>query len=71
MTSKQYKGAVNKAIRDKMVCLDDFGICSKNDKEMRKKLEQAVAEKPNKDPREVLDYFCRSMIHAKINGWND
>lgn len=64
---KEYKQMIN----DKMRCLDDFGICDRRDKEMRKKLEQAIADKPNKDPREVLDYFCRPMIHAKINSWVD
>lgn len=58
-------------INDKMRCLEDFDICDRFDKEMRKKLEQAIADKPDKDPLEVLDYFCRPMIHAKINSWVD
>lgn len=63
------KKGVAWVISEKMRCLSDFDICAKNDKEMRKKLEQAIAEKPDKDPREVLDYFCRPMIQAKVNSW--
>ena len=56
-------------ISEKMQCLDDFGICDKNDKDMRKKLEEIVNKKPNDDPRKVLDYYCRPMIQAKVNSW--
>lgn len=65
--NQDYKQLIN----DKMRCLEDFDICDRFNKEMRKKLEQAIADKPDKDPREVLDYFCRPMIHAKINSWVD
>lgn len=65
--NQDYKQLIN----DKMRCLEDFDICDRLNKEMRKKLEQAIADKPDKDPREVLDYFCRPMIHAKINSWVD
>lgn len=67
-TNKKDYGQV---IRDKMRCLDDFGICDRFNKEMRNKLELAILENPDKDPREVLDYFCRPMIQAKINTWTD
>lgn len=65
--NQDYKQLIN----DKMRCLEDFDICDRFNKEMRKKLEQAIADKPDKNPREVLDYFCRPMIHAKINSWVD
>ena len=65
------KNTCKQAIRDKMRCLDDFGICDIHDKTMIAKLEQALAEKPDKDPQEVLDYFCRPMIQAKADSWDD
>lgn len=63
------KKHVKQVIGNKMRCLDDFGICDRYDKEMIAKLEKAIAEKPDKDPQEVLDYFCRPMIQNKINSW--
>lgn len=65
------KRACNQIIKNKMRCLSDFGICDERDKYMRAKLEQAIVEKPDKDPQEVLDSFCRPMIQAKINSWDD
>lgn len=62
---------VNHIISDKMRCLSDFDICNRRDKEMRAKLEKVIAENPYKDPREVLDYFCRPMIQAKVNSWDE
>lgn len=56
-------------IRDKMRCLDDFGICSKSDKGMIAKLNDVLDKNPGKDPEVVLDIYCRSMIQAKINSW--
>lgn len=63
--------SMKQLIKDKMKVLDDFGICSRYDKEMVKKLENVIAENPNKDPREALDYYCRPMIQAKANSWVD
>lgn len=57
-------------IRDKMRCLDDFGICARNDKDMIAKLEKAIDENPGKDPEIVVDIFCRPMIQAKLNSWD-
>lgn len=56
-------------IRDKMRCLDDFGICARNDKAMIAKLEKVIDENPDRDPQIVVDIFCRPMIQAKANGW--
>lgn len=56
-------------IKDKMRVLSDFGICDPDDQRMIAKLEAAIAEKPNKDPREVLDHCCRPMIQARVMSW--
>lgn len=61
---------VYQLINNKMRLLDDFGICERNDKDMKNKLRQAIRDKPDKDPRQVLDYYCRPMIQAKVNSWN-
>lgn len=71
----KYKDAndmyIRKVIKDKMRVLDDFRICNRHDKEMIKRLKMAIAEKPDKDPREVLDYYCRPMIQDMANSWYD
>lgn len=56
-------------IRDKMRCLDDFGICARNDKEMIAELNEVLDKNPGKDPEVVLDIYCRPMIQAKVNSW--
>lgn len=56
-------------IDEKMKVLEDFDICDRRDKEMRARLEQALADRPDVDKRRVLDYYCRPMIHAKVNSW--
>lgn len=63
------KNEMRFVVSEKMRVLDDFGICDIHDEDMRNKLEQAIKDKPEKDPREVLDYYCRPMIQAKINSW--
>lgn len=65
------KNTCNHLINNKMRCLSDFDICGERDKEMKAKLEQAILDKPGKDPQEVLDCFCRPMIQAKINSWDE
>lgn len=60
---------VNFLIREKMHVLEDFDICKKDDENMKKKLEEAIANNPNRDPREVLDYYCRPIIQSKVNSW--
>lgn len=57
-------------IRNKMRCLDDFGICARNDKDMIAKLEKVIDENPDKDPEIVVDIYCRPMIQAKVNSWD-
>lgn len=69
MAGKYSKRSVDQAVKDKMRCLDDFRICDRCDQNMKAKLERAIAENPDKDPREVLDRFCRPMIQAKVNSW--
>lgn len=64
------EASIRQVVKDKMRVLDDFGICDRHDKEMKKKLEQAIANKPDKNPREVLDYYCRPLIQAKANSWH-
>lgn len=65
-----FNKSIKNIINDKMRCLDDFGICGKDDKAMREKLNQVIIDNPDKDPRCVLDYYCRPMIQAKVNSWH-
>ena len=65
--SKYYTRTINAMINEKMIVLEDFGICGRNDKTIREKLKKAIEDKPEKDPREIIDYICRPWIHAKIN----
>ena len=68
MTKERQKR--KQCINDKMQVLDDFGICNKDDKIMRKNLKRAIEEQPSRDPREVLDYYCRPMVQAVFNSWS-
>ena len=36
-------GSIKTIINEKMQCLDDFGVCSYNDTEMRDRLKKAIA----------------------------
>ena len=65
--SKYYTRTINAMINEKMIVLEDFGICGRYDQSIRKKLKKAIEDKPEKDPREVIDYICRPWIHSKIN----
>ena len=65
--SKYYTRTINAMINEKMIVLEDFGICGRHDKAIRDKLKKALEDKPKKDPREVIDYICRPWIHSKIN----
>lgn len=67
--SKYYTRTINAMINEKMIVLEDFGICGRYDKTIREKLKKAIEDKPEKDPREVIDYICRPWIHSKINSW--
>lgn len=57
-------------IKDKMQVLDDFGICDKNDEAMKTELARQIEEHPDRDPRAVLDYYCRPMIQMTANRWH-
>ena len=61
---------IHRLIREKMHVLEDFDICKKDDENTKNKLEEAIANNPNRDPREVLDYYCRPIIQSKVNSWN-
>ena len=61
--------SIKTIINEKMRCLDDFGICSYKDTEMREKLKKAIAKYPNKTPQEAIDYYCRPLIYNKV--WSD
>lgn len=67
--SPYYTRTVNATINEKMKVLEDFGICGRHDKTIREKLKKAIEDRPEKDPREVIDYVCRPWIQAKINSW--
>ena len=69
MDANRKTAHIKKAINDKMRVLEDFGICTRRDTDMRRKLAAAIDAKPDKDPDEVLDYFCRPMIQAVANSW--
>lgn len=56
-------------INEKMHCLDDFGICFYDDTDMRKKLREVIKENPDKDPQQVIDYYCRPLIYNKVWSW--
>ena len=68
--SRAYMRTTNAIINEKMIVLEDFEICSRYDQSIRKKLKKAIEDKPEKDPREVIDYICRPWIHDKINSYN-
>ena len=56
-------------INEKMHCLDDFGICFYDDTDMRKKLREVIKENPDKDPQQIIDYYCRPLIYNKVWSW--
>lgn len=58
--------SIKTIINEKMRCLDDFGVCSYSDKEMRDRLKQAIAKYPDKTPQEAIDYYCRPLIYNKV-----
>lgn len=68
--NKKNSDGVAKMINEKMRCLDDFGICDKHDDAMKSKLYRVISDNPNKDPQQVIDYYCRPLIQAKVNSWN-
>lgn len=67
--NERFSKSVNAMINKKMKVLDDFGVCSKKDSEMRAKLREKIESQPNRDPRTVIDQFCRPLIQAKIRSW--
>lgn len=68
MASKNKRGC-KQLISAKMRVLSDFGICDKHDEHMKALLQKAIDDKPDKDPGEVLDYYCRPMIQHVANCW--
>lgn len=56
-------------VKDKMRVLSDFGICEMDDAKMKARLEEEIRNHPDKDPRTVLDLYCRPMIQAVANSW--
>ena len=68
-TGSRNARSVNSVIKDKMRCLEDFDICSRDDKEMIESLEKAVAANPEKDPQLVVDMYCRGIIQEKVMSW--
>ena len=58
--------SIKTIINEKMQCLDDFGICSYSDAEMRDRLKKAIAKYPDKTPQEAVDYYCRPLIYNKV-----
>lgn len=56
-------------IKVKMRVLEDFGVCHHTDQNMIHKLEQAIDAKPDRDPREVVDYYCRPLIQQAMAKW--
>lgn len=68
--SKGNTVTVKSMVADKMQLLDDFEICEKTDKKMRKKLMEIVASNPGKDTQIVLDSYCRRLLHKKMESWN-
>ena len=57
--------SIKTIINEKMRCLDDFGICSYKDTEMREKLVEAITKNPDKTPQEAIDCYCRPLIYNK------
>ena len=58
--------SVKTLINEKMRCLDDFGICEYDDRSMRHTLKKLISDNPDKDPQELIDYYCRPMIYNKV-----
>lgn len=69
MSRKREQSSIKEVIKCKMRLLDDFGICDKHDKEMEAKIAKAINDRPDKDPREVADIYCRPMVLAVVNNW--
>lgn len=69
-SDKKHKRGIKTLINEKMKVLHDFRICDKHDPEMRAKLEREIARHPDRDAREVLDYYCRPLIQEKMSTWN-
>lgn len=61
---------IKKMINEKMRLLDDFRICAYDDAAMRKKLEQVIKERPDVEPRIVLDSYCKQLLQEAMNNWN-
>ena len=69
-SAKTKSASSNTLIKEKMTVLDDFGVCSKYDQNMIEKLKNVIEQHPDKEPRSVLDMYCRPIIQEKINSWD-
>lgn len=59
---------LDQAIREKMKVLKDFYVVdSKNEKEIKQQLIDAVHAEPNKDFDIVLDRVAHTLIQRKLN----
>lgn len=67
--NERFSKSITDMINEKMKVLDDFNVCDKKDPEMREKLRERIESQSNRDPRTVLDQFCRPLIQAKIRSW--
>lgn len=61
---------IKKMINEKMRLLDDFRVCEYSDDAMRKRLEEAIKERPNVDPQIVLDSYCKPLVQEVMNSWH-
>ena len=68
-TGSGNKQSMKSIIKEKMRCLEDFDICSRDDEEMIASLEKAITTNPEKDPQLVVDMYCRGMIQKKVMSW--
>lgn len=68
-TGRKNGNSIKTMINEKMQLLSDFNICRKDDTQMRRNLENAVRDNPDRDPQVVLDSYCRPLIHKMIDSW--
>lgn len=68
--AKKAGNSIKTMVSEKMQLLEDFEICKKDDPQMKKNLENAIQDNPNRDPQAVLDSYCRPLIHKMMDSWN-
>lgn len=67
--AKKTGSSIKSMVSEKMQLLDDFGICKKDDPQMKKNLENAIRDNPDRDPQVVLDSYCRPLVHKMMDSW--